>query len=177
MIFYFSGTGNSLYAAKTIAHHTGEELVSISAAENTSNKCHEYNLKNNEIIGFVHPIYSWGPPRIVLEFIEKLKLSNYQGNYVFAIATCGGTIGNTMKVMKASLNKKDMNLSSGFSLKMPNNFIIMGDVDAKEVENKKLAEADEALNQINQVIEQRTTGEFKVDKGHLPWLLTGLINP
>ncbi|WP_410511304.1 EFR1 family ferrodoxin [Paenibacillus sp. BR2-3] len=177
MIFYFSGTGNSLYAAKTIARHTGEELISISTAESTGATCHEYTLKDNELVGFVHPIHSWGPPKIVLDFIEKLKLNNYLGNYVFSIVTCGGSIGNTMKVMNDCLRKKDIHLNSGFSIKMPNNFIIMGDVDSKEVQNKKLAEAEGTLKYINHVIERRITGEFKVDKGTLPWLLTGIINP
>lgn len=177
MIFYFSGTGNSLYAAKNIAQHTNEELVSIAAAENTGNTCNEYTLKDNEIIGFVHPIYSWGPPRIVLEFIKKLKLNNYQGNYAFSIATCGGNIGNTMKVMIDALSKKDIKLDSGFSITMPNNFIILGDVDSKEAATQKLTAADETLNYINQVIERRETGEFRVENGLFPWLLTGIINP
>lgn len=177
MIFYFSGTGNSLYAAKNIALHSGEELISISAAENTGNECNEYNLKDHEIIGFVHPTYSWGPPGIVLEFIRKLKLNNYQGNYVFSVATCGGSIGNSMKVMKDCLSRKKIKLNSGFSIKMPNNFIIMGDVDSKEVEQHKLSAAEETLKQINHDIEQRITGEFRIDKGKFPWLLTGIINP
>ncbi|RUT45485.1 4Fe-4S ferredoxin [Paenibacillus anaericanus] len=177
MIFYFSGTGNSLYAAKQIALHTGEELVSISTAENKGDEINEYTLKDNEIIGFVHPIYSWGPPKIVLEFIEKLKLINYRENYVFSLVTCGGSIGNTMKVMKDCLRKKDIKLHSGFSVKMPNNFILMGDVDSKEMESKKLTEAVETLKRINQAIERGVTGEFKVDKGAFPWLLTGIINP
>lgn len=177
MIFYFSGTGNSLYAAKSIAQHNREKLVSISAAVNSSNKFYEYSLDNNEVIGFVYPVYAWGPPKIVLEFIEKLKLGNYRGNYVFSVATCGGSIGNTMKVMENCLKKKGMSLSSGFSLKMPNNYIMMGDVDSKEVEKEKLAAAEAALKSINFAIEKRKKGEFKVEKGALPWLLTGLINP
>jgi ferredoxin len=177
MIFYFSGTGNSLYAAKNLAHRIGEELVSISAAENNGDKFIEYNLSDNEIIGFVHPVYAWGPPKIVLEFIEKLKLNNYRKNYVFSVVTCGGSIGNTMKVIEDCLKKKSIVLSSGFSVKMPNNYIIMGDVDSKEVEQKKLAEAEETLEQIVHAVERKIKGEFRVKKGPLPWLLTGVINP
>ncbi len=177
MIFYFSGTGNSLYAAKNIAHYIGEELVSISAAENTGNELNEYNLREDEILGFIYPIYAWGPPKIVLEFIEKLKLSNYGENYVFSVATCGGSIGNTMKVMKGYLKKKGINLDSGFSVKMPNNYIMMGDVDSKEVEQEKLTAADETLKYINHTVEQRKAGEFRIEKGVFPWLLTDIINP
>jgi ferredoxin len=177
MIFYFSGTGNSLYAAKSIANDTGEELISISAAENTGLACNEYTLKDNEIIGFVHPTYAWGPPKIVLSFMQKLKLNNYRGNYVFSVATCGGSIGNSMKVIKACLNKQDIQLNSGYSIVMPNNFILMGNVDSKAKESDKLSRADKTLKQITQSIGRRAAGEFKLDKGFLPWLLTGVMNP
>ena len=176
MIFYFSGTGNSLHAAKAIACHTKEELVSISAAEYADKNGHEYKLRDDEKIGFVFPVYAWGPPRIVLDFIGKLALHPYQGNYVFSIATCGGSIGNTMNVMKAHLSKKGLPLASGFSIKMPNNFVLMGDVDSKEQESKKLAEAEETLKQIVLAIERKATGDFKVDKGNLPRPLSGLMN-
>jgi ferredoxin/flavodoxin len=176
MIFYFSGTGNSLYAAKNIGFHNSEELVSISAAVNSDDEFNEYNLRDDEIIGFVHPVYAWGPPKIVLDFIEKLKLSNYRGNYVFSVVTCGTSAGNTMKVMEACLRGKGIQLNSGFSVKMPNNYIMMGDVDSKELEQEKLSAADGTLKYINHAIEGRR-GEFRVEKGFLPWLLTGLINP
>ncbi|AKG34106.1 EFR1 family ferrodoxin [Paenibacillus durus] len=177
MIFYFSGTGNSLYAAKSIALHNNEELVSISAAVNTGNECFEYSLKDKERIGFVFPIYAWGPPKMVLEFIGKLKLNHYRDNYIFSVATCGGNIGNTMKVMDRYLKKKGMHLNGQFSIKMPNNYILMGDVDSEKVEKEKRFAADETLKRINPTIEQRTSGEFGLDKGLLAWLLTGFVNP
>jgi len=177
MIFYFSGTGNSLYTAKCIAKHNGEELVSISAAVNSGDEFYEYSLNDNETVGFVYPVYAWAPPRMVLEFIEKLRLNNFGDNYTFSVATCGDNIGNTMKVLDKCLKKKGINLNSGFSIKMPNNYIIMGNVDSKELEKEKLSAADETLKDINNNIEQRTRGVFSLEKGFLPWLLTGLINP
>ncbi|MNN28092.1 ferredoxin [compost metagenome] len=50
-------------------------------------------------------------------------------------------------------------------------------MDSKAEEHKKLTASDETLNYINHVIDQRVLGEFKVEKGPLPWLLTGIINP
>lgn len=173
MIFYFSGTGNSLYAAKSIARHTNEKLISIAKVLEGDAA---YQLGDNEVIGFVFPIHSWGPPNIVLQCIERLQLSNYRQNYIFCVSTCGGSAGSTMEVMSTCLRKKQMRLSSGFSVIMPNNFIIMGDVDAKEKEQEKLLLAEETLAYINQAIEQRAE-EFRVKKGYLPWLLTYGINP
>jgi flavodoxin/NAD-dependent dihydropyrimidine dehydrogenase PreA subunit len=177
MIFYFTGTGNSLQAAKSIAEHNKEKLISIAAVMNSEDDSYEFKLEDNEMIGFIYPIYAWAPPKMVLQFIEKLKLNNYKNNYVFSVATCGENIGNTMKVLENYLKKKNMYLDSGFSIKMPNNYIIMGNVDSKEVEDRKLTSARDTLKHINNVIEEKQKGIFEVDKGPLPGVLTSVINP
>lgn len=177
MIFYFSGTGNSLCVAKSVAEYNKEDLVSISAAINNGNNSFEYTLKENETIGFVFPVYAWGPPKMVIDFIGKLKLNNYRKNYIFSIATCGDNIGNTMKVIASNLKKVDLTLGSAFSLKMPNNYIIMGDVDSKKEENIKLIAAEDRLKSINEIIEKKASGVFQVVKGHVPVILTSVINP
>lgn len=177
MIFYFSGTGNSLQAAKSIADYNDESLISIAKEMNSKNGSFEYTLKDNEIIGFVFPVYAWAPPKMVLKFIEKLKFNNYKDNYTFAVATCGENIGNTMKVLDSCLMKKNMKLSSGFSLRMPNNYIIMGNVDSKNVEEEKLSAAEETLKNINILVNERKAGVFQVVKGFAPGILTTIINP
>lgn len=177
MIFYFTGTGNSLQAAKTIAEQNGEELISIAEAMNSKEQSFRYVLKDGESIGFVYPVYAWAPPKIVFQFIEKLELENYKNNYTFSVATCGDNIGKTMEVLDAALREKGMGLDSGFSVTMPNNYIIIGNVDPKEVEKKKLAEAAEMLKHINSVIKESQRGVFEVKKGFLPWILTSVINP
>lgn len=177
MIFYFSGTGNSLQIAKEIGDCNGERLISIAREMNSKDTSFGYKLEENESIGFVFPVYAWAPPRMVLQFIEKLKLVNYNNNYVFSVATCGDNIGNTMDVVNKWLNKKDMELHSGFSIRMPNNYIIMGDVDSKAVENEKLKNAKEELIQINKIIGEKRRGIFKIEKGPVPGFLTSVINP
>ncbi|WP_040758139.1 hypothetical protein [Ruminiclostridium papyrosolvens] len=55
MIFWFSGTGNSLYIAKSIAQQNDTKLVSITSAVNSEAEIFEYYLEDGEIIGFVFP--------------------------------------------------------------------------------------------------------------------------
>ena len=172
MIFYFSGTGNSLQIAKSIAQHTGEKLISISHSGNC-----EYTLGKDETIGFVYPVYAWAPPKMVLKFIENLKLDNYNNNYVFSVVTCGDNVGNTMKRIKKSLKKVKLPLNSGFSIQMPNNYIFMYDVDSKELEEKKLSAAQKTLERIYNVIDKKETDIFEVVKGSLPSVLTSVVNP
>lgn len=177
MIFYFSGTGNSLYAAKNIASYNKESIISISEIVNTQEPDFKFQLKESEIIGFVFPVYAWGPPEMVLKFIDKLVLENFNDNYIFAVATCGENIGNTMKLLDKRLKNKNIKLSSGFSVKMPNNYIIMGDVDSRDEEGEKLAEAEKSFAGINKIIEQRQKDVFKLRKGFLATALTGIVNP
>ncbi len=177
MIFYFSGTGNSLQIAEDIGNCNKERLISIAREMNSKDASFEYKLEENEAVGFVFPVYAWAPPKMVIQFIEKLKLINYKNNYVFSVAACGDSIGNTMKVLNRELNKKGMELHSGFSIRMPNNYIIMGDVDSKEVENEKLKLAKEALNRINKIIKEKRRGIFEIKKGPVPVVLTSVINP
>lgn len=177
MVFYFSGTGNSLQAAKSIGDYNREKLISIAEEMNSKDGDFEYVLAEYEKIGFVFPVYAWGPPAVVLNFIEKLQFHNYKDNYVFSVVTCGENIGNTMKVLNKYLNKKGLELHSGFSIIMPNNYIIIGDVDSKEAENDKLKRANVSLQQINRIINEKRRGVFEVEKGPVPWVLTSVINP
>lgn len=177
MIFYLSGTGNSLWAAKEVAAKQNEKLVSISAQLNSSAGPYSFSLQPDEIIGFVFPVYAWAPPQRMLQFIQKLNFNNYQGNYIFAIATCGDNIGNTMQVLADALQKKNWSLHSGFSLRMPNNYIIMGNVDSQAEEKKKLQEAGEALERISRFLRDKRKGVFQLKKGFLPVLMTAVVNP
>ena len=93
MIFYFSGTGNSAWVARQIAKAQQEELLAI-AEEINKNK--EYALKDGEKVGFVFPVYAWGPPGIVLRFIRQLKMKNPE--YLFFVCTCGDDTGRTAQV-------------------------------------------------------------------------------
>lgn len=71
---------------------------------------YEYTLRDGEIIGFVYPVYVWAPPRIVLDFISRLKLRNYKDQYVFSAATCGDDTGNLLKVLRKSLQKRALEM-------------------------------------------------------------------
>lgn len=175
MIFYFTGTGNSLYVAKKIAEKQDELLVSIAKELQKNEKAYEYQLNENETIGFVFPIYAWGPPKIVIEFINKLKISS-SNSYTFYISTCGEDEGNTKGIVEKALAKINLSIDSAFSIKMPNNCIIGFDVEPKEVENKKLRNAEVYLEEINNIVLQREKGIFKTLPGKLPALKSKLVN-
>ena len=96
MIFYFSGTGNSLWTARQLSAALGEaEPVAVSDELRKAGEtgvC-EYSLKDGEPLILVFPVHSWGPAVLMLRFVERLRIRDYGGQPVYAVCTCGDTCG------------------------------------------------------------------------------------
>ena len=84
MIFYFSGTGNTKWAASKLASATHEDLISIAPymrADDSSHTLAEpFILKENERLGFVFPVHGWRVPKLVREFIRKMKVQRAESD-------------------------------------------------------------------------------------------------
>ena len=134
MIFYFSGTGNSKWIANQLSKEQKEELVFIPDA--LKDRTFEFCLREDEKIGFVFPVYSWAPPEIVLNFIRQLSLKGYKRQYLFFVCSCGDDTGLTQQVLEKALSHKGWKCHAGFSVTMPNNYVLLPgfDVDKKELE-------------------------------------------
>lgn len=176
MIFYFSGTGNSKWVAQQLADVQQERLVFIPDALRSATT--EFSLQEEEKVGFVFPIYSWGPPPIVLQFISQLVLHNVGAHYLFFVCSCGDDTGLTESVMRKAFAARGWECSAGFSVAMPNNYVLLPgfDVDSKEVEQQKLLHAKPTLDEINRLIEERQS-LFRCHEGSMPFLKTRLIYP
>lgn len=153
-IFYFSATGNSLYAAKKIASMLEEcELISISAAVK------EENFKvNSERVCFVFPVYFKGLPEIVERFVKKMNMKEVK--YVYAIATLGLGVANSLEQLNNILRKKNKKISAGFFLQMPGNYIRLFNVRSQGKVDKILSNADEKIKEIGNFIKQNKEIEF-----------------
>lgn len=174
MIFYFTGTGNSLYAAKALADATNDSIISIADA--LKKEQYTFELSDNESIGFVFPIYYWGLPTVVTKFIKNLKLDNYKGNFIYSIITCGANIGDAMNVLKKALAAKNYHLDSGFTVAMPDNYILMYDIIPKEMQDQKLSTANQQLIDICQKVNEKQKGVFLLQRGPVPSLFTYGVN-
>lgn len=176
MIFYFSGTGNSKFVAKNIADFQGDRLIAIPEELNREGNSFEYKLIEKELVGFVYPVYAWGPPQIVLDFIGRLKITGGKP-YVFSLCTCGDEEGKTTKILEKALENKGIKLNSAFTIIMPNNYIISFDIDSKEVEKDKILKARGKLKDINEILLNRKSEVFDINPGSFPRLKSTVINP
>ena len=95
MIFYFSATGNSKYTAERIASAAGDRTVFLRDA--VRGRSYRYDVSREERIGFVFPVYFWGLPSILRFFVEKLELTGYRDQYIYAVMTCGGSTGGAAR--------------------------------------------------------------------------------
>ncbi len=175
MIFYFTGTGNSLYAAKTIADTQNDKLLSIPQEVDKEGNTFTYELKDDELLGFVFPVYAWAPPKMVLDFISKMSITG--GNpFVFSLNTCGSEECKTTSVIEKALKAKGITLNCAFSIVMPSNYIIGADIYPKDKEEKILLDADQKLAGINKIIAERQDGVFQLLPGKMPALKTAIVS-
>ena len=112
-VYYFSGTGNSLYVAKDIAALLDAELIPIASAAKK-----DIISSEADVVGIVFPVYISELPIIVKRFAEKLSA---KAGYIFAIATFGGASGMSLYLLKDILAKNNLKLSAGFGVHMPQN--------------------------------------------------------
>lgn len=161
MIFYFSGTGNSAWAARQLAGLTGDEVYDITNPNELP------DMEKDKQIGFVFPVYAWGVPEIMVDFVKKLpKLQAF----TFGVCTCGGDAGFTMKQFS-----KLYPLCSSYSLLMPNNYIIGSIPDDEDEILQKITAARGELELIAQEL-RRQVRVYRVHEGALAGLKTHLAN-
>ncbi|MDR0455158.1 MAG: EFR1 family ferrodoxin [Treponema sp.] len=138
-IYWFSGTGNSLYVAKRLtAGLGGASIVSMASGVPV-----EAVGGDGEKLGFVFPSYYCNLPRIVRAFAENLKIRDR--TYLFAIVTMGGLGQGSIAELESLLKKKNLELSYGRGIHTPANYIIRyNPADKAKMEGK--------LNKVNEKI-------------------------
>ncbi|WP_292364217.1 MULTISPECIES: EFR1 family ferrodoxin [unclassified Methanoculleus] len=153
IIYYFTGTGNSLAAAKKIAASHGEtEIVPIAAFRNITDEI----SPDAGRAGIVCPVYFAGLPAMVASFAERLDFAS--ANYVFSVVTHGGGGGSAaLRQLDGILkDKAGRGLDAGFAVSMPGNYILTYESPAGEKRDRLLAAADADLERIAGQIRQET---------------------
>ena len=174
MSFYYSGTGNTRWAAETIAEKTQERLLFIP--DELKGDC-RYTLADGERIGFCFPTHGWQPPRIVRQFVRRLHIGNAEGHYCFALTTCGDSIGLTMEMLNAELASVSLPRAEAlFSLTMPESYVCLPFMytDKPEREREKIETSRRQLGDYVRLIVERRKAENTV-KGLLPWPMSHVI--
>ena len=145
IIYYFTGTGNSLAAAKKIAAALGDtEVVPIATFRDTVGRI----TPDADRVGIVCPVYFSGLPVMVTAFAKRLDTA--AAGYVFAVVTHGGGGGAAaLRQFDGILkDKAGRGLDAGFAVSMPGNYILMYEPPAGEKRDRLLAAADAEFEAI-----------------------------
>ena len=147
-IFYFTGTGNSLFVARKIAQPTGAALVSIPQVIS------KQRTYTDDCIGFVYPQYAAGLPKMVRCFILN---NTFKADYYFAVDLYSfiraGAIGEIAAIIP---------LNYGAYLKTPNSLIFL--FNPPKNPSTMLAKAGSKLSEIISDISDRKTKTIKPRK-------------
>lgn len=173
----------------------------MRADDSSHNLAEPFILKENERLGFVFPVHGWRVPKLVREFISKMKILREPSDaigvnkakaddslknrpFAYCVCTAGDSIGLTIENLNEmiSLNPSLQDLgitevSSSYSLIMPESYIGLPfmDVDPKEREIRKKENAAQELAVVCEEIFDRKEGISRLVKGPIPWFFTKVV--
>jgi ferredoxin len=151
-IYYFSGTGNSLFVARYIAENTNGTLISIPSVMG------EESIRTEaDVIGIVFPVYyatnDCGIPLIVGRFVKKL--GNLGSKYIFAVCTCGYMPGTTIENLRKAIESHGGKLAAGFTVRMSNKNL------TERKQQKMLIKRKKKLEAICEYVNAQKEGKFE----------------
>lgn len=157
-IFYYTGTGNSLWVARQAA-----EALDGSAVHSMTQWLASRPKIDSESIGLVFPVYIWGVPAPVTRFVAALP--DLGDRYFFAFATNGGQVSNTLVQLDKLLSGRGLKLGAGFDIPMPSNYIPWGGPGPKQAQEQRFQAARAKIAANAAGLRQRR--EMPLDKGPL----------
>jgi ferredoxin len=151
LLYYFTGTGNSLAVAEGLCKRLGDcELVPIATAVKASGLI----SPAADRVGIIAPVYFSGLPSIVAEFGRRLDLSKVP--YSFTVMTLGGSGGSAAlyqldQILEEGPGRKGPD--AGFTVRMPGNYIMMYGAANENRITRILAESNRRIEEIASMVE------------------------
>ena len=147
LLFYYTGTGNSLWTARSLAPGLGETTILPMSSGHAAG----ITDAAPDIIGMIFPVHVWGVPRRAVAFVDALPAAAARA-YCFAVAVNAGQVAATLLQLGKLLQAKGASLSSGFSLVMPSNYIPWGGPGPKALQIKRFVRAQGKLSKIVDIV-------------------------
>jgi ferredoxin len=119
VIYYYSGTGNSLWTARALAERLADARV-----EPMGRYRQVPARATEDAVGLVFPVHIWGVPQPVLEFVDRLEVP--PASYLFAVAVNAGQVARTLIQLRGRCARRGLRLRGGWSVALPSNYIPWG---------------------------------------------------
>lgn len=165
MILYFSGTGNSAYAAKRIGNKLNDQALNLFEKI----RSHDYSgLHSDNPWVIVVPTYAWRIPRIVENWLDHTPLSGNKS--IYFVMTCGSDIGNADNYLRQFCLKKKMNYRGCMEVVMPENYIAMFSAPERKKALEIIRQAEHVIDNAARLVKEHT------DFPHMKVSLIGRLN-
>lgn len=129
MVFYFTATGNSLYAARQLDANT----MSIPQVM----RCGCLRRFSDEAIGVVYPIFGHRPPELVRRFLREVELDT---PYLYIIPTYGARHANAVDIVSDICREAGKKPAYIHTLLMVDNYLPAFDMDEQRAIDKHVEE-------------------------------------
>jgi len=169
-IYYFTGTGNTLAAARWLAEDLPQaRVVSLARAMDLgATKVPE------DCVGVAFPVYAFGVPLIVRRFLDGLEVP--EGAYLFGLATSGGWPTGALGQAAARLRARGLDMAAGFHVAMPGNFTPLYGAPPEQKRDRILRCARDRVHEIAQGVRARKRARPEGGFFLLRWFGTGFAN-
>jgi len=148
VIYYFTGTGNSLWAARKLADTIPDTSLQPMAPLVRSGARVRPEAAR---VGIVCPVYFFGLPSLVDRFAGMIDPSTT--TYVFAVVTMGGMGGNTaLRQLDGILARGGRRLDAGIAVRMPGNYLVGYSPPSAEKQEAFFRKAASALAGMAEVV-------------------------
>lgn len=171
MVLFFTGTGNSEYAARFLAEALEDKLVSLNEVLKSGAKTAFHSEKPFVVVS---PIYAWRLPQRIEDILKTAEFSGSRDIYV--VATMGGKSGNCGKYCEKLCKKRGLEWKGFSGVVMPSNYVVADSMPDEEEARQTLEAALPVLKTLAAAIKAGKTIE-KTDKTPAAGFLSGVVNP
>jgi ferredoxin len=156
-IYYFSGTGNTLWSARKLAALFGPttELFNIGSVMEQPP-----SMIEAERIIIMFPVYAFGVPVLVRRFLMRHII---HASYIAALVTCGTVSGGALAEVYGLLRRRHVRLSYAARIPSVENYIPIFGPPKEKTKEKRLAAQEESTERAGQ--------EILAGAVNRPWLI------
>lgn len=140
MILYFSGTGNSAYAANYIGEIIEDQTLNLFEKIRDNDYT---SLQSDRPWVIATPTYCWQIPRILEDWIMKTEFVGSKD--IYFVMTCGSDVGNAEKYLQKLCAMKGFNYRGCAEIVMPENYIAMFNAPGKSEAKRVVKVAQRSL--------------------------------
>jgi len=141
MVLYFSGTGNSAFAARRIAAQLDDTVMDLQ--EKIRSRDHA-TLQSERCWVIVAPTYAWQMPYVLRDWLEATELRGCRE--IYFVLTCGSSIAAAGAYARTLCQRKGLNYMGCARIVMPENYVAMfpvpGEAAAKRIVRSALPAID-----------------------------------